>query len=99
MKRKEQAEVEPRSCQETNKRRETQQKQEENRKETKNNEERKKRKQTKTQPSQQHKRNRRQASEKLLFDTVVEGSDAESKVGQRLSGRSSSLGNPARVYK
>ena len=48
MKRKEQAEVEPRSCQETNKRRETQQKQEENQKGTKNNKKRKKRKQTKT---------------------------------------------------
>ena len=86
MKRKEQAEVEPRSCQETNTRKETQQKQEENRRETKNSEERKKRKRTKAQPSQQHRRNRKQASEKHSFDTVAEGSDAESKVGQRLSG-------------
>ena len=52
----------------------------------KNSEERKKRKRTKAQPSQQHRRNRKQASEKHSFDTVAEGSDAESKVGQRLSG-------------
>ena len=34
----------------------------------------------------QTKRNRGQASGKPLFDTVVESSDAESKVDQRLSG-------------
>ena len=42
--------------------------------------------QTKAQPNQQHRRNRKHASEKHSFDTVAEGSDAESKVGQRLSG-------------
>ena len=34
----------------------------------------------------QNKRNRGQASGKPLFDTLVESSDAESKVDQRLSG-------------
>ena len=80
MRRKEQAEVEPRSCQETNK--DTRPKQEENRKETKT---RKERRETSQSPRKQTKRNRGQASGKPLFDTVVEGSDAESKV-QRLSG-------------
>ena len=84
MRRKEQAEVEPRSCQETNKgkthnknKRKTERKQKQGKKEGKP---------AKNPPSKQTKRNRGQASEKPLFDSVVEGSDAESKVGQRLSG-------------
>ena len=77
MERKERAEVEPRSCQETNTRKETQQKQGENRRETKHSEKRKERNRTKAQPNQQH---------RSSFNTVAEGSDAESKVGQRLSG-------------
>ena len=90
MERKERAKVEPRSWQETNTRKETQQKQEktEGRKTQRGKKEkkRKKRNRTKAQPNQQHRRNRKQASEKQSFDTVAEGSDAESKVGQRLSG-------------
>ena len=81
MRRKEQAKVEPRSCQETNEKHTTKPKG--NRKETKTRKE--KRKPAKN-TRKQNKRNRGQASGKPLFDTVVESSDAESKVDQRLSG-------------
>ena len=85
VKRKEQAEVEPRSCQKTNKRKETHQKQEENRRETKpTTKERRETKQNPTRPTTQ--KEPQTSKQELSFDTVVEGSDAESKVGQRLSG-------------
>ena len=81
MRRKEQAKVEPRSCQETNKK--TRQNQEET--EKRQNLGKKEGKQPKN-TRKQTKRNRGQASGKPLFDTVVESTDAESRVDQRLSG-------------
>ena len=74
---KEQAKVEPRSCQRTKK---TKERQTARKEETTN----PKRKKT-SQPN--HERTKSgPASGKPLFDTVIEGSDAESKVGQRLTG-------------
>ena len=82
MRRKEQAKVEPRSCKETTG----------DHDQTKRNPKGDKKQEKGEGNSQNHtktkqnKRNRGQASGKPLFDTVVESSDAESKVDQRLSG-------------
>ena len=68
--------VEPRSCQENKNRKAT----------TKN---KRKRKESKRKPETKNKKPPRktgQASGKPTFDSAIEGSDAESKVGQRLSG-------------
>ena len=76
MRRKEQAKVEPRSCQENKNRKAT----------TKN---KRKRKESKRKPETKNKKPPRktgQASGKPLFDTVMGGSDAESRVDRKLSG-------------
>ena len=77
MRRKEQAKVEPRSCQRTKKTKERQTA----RKEETTDPERKK-----TSKPNQEKTTSGPASGKPLFGTVNEGSDAESKVGHRLTG-------------
>jgi len=77
MRRKEQAKVEPRSCQRTKKTKERQTA----RKEETTNPERKK-----TSKPNHEQTTSGPASGKPLFGTVIEGSDAESKVGQRLTG-------------
>ena len=76
MRRKEQAKVEPRSCQKTKKT-----KRQTTRKEATTKPERKK-----TSKPNHEQTTSGAVSGKPLFDTVIEGSDAESKVGQRLTG-------------
>jgi hypothetical protein len=78
--RKEQAEVEPRNCQKTTKAKKRKQ-QETKKTPTDNKPEKKENKPTKTRKTKSG-----QDSGKPLFDTMIESSDAESKVGQRLTG-------------
>ena len=77
MRRKEQAKVEPRSCQRT-KRQKRDKPQEKMKQQTQ--------KGKKTNKPNHKQTPSRPASRKPLFSTVIEGSDAESKVGQRLTG-------------